>query len=48
MEARDLTEVGIRMGWLSSWRRVALETAFFFFFFFQTDSQADRHTGADC
>lgn len=38
MEARDLTEEeGMRMGWLSSWRQVAVETALFF----QTDRQTD-------
>lgn len=35
MEARDLTEVGMRMGWLLSWRQVAVETAHF----------PDRQTG---
>lgn len=36
MEAKDLTEEeGMRMGWLSSWRQVAVETALFF----QTDRQ---------
>lgn len=39
MEARDLTEVGMRMGWLLSWRRVAVETALF------PDRQASRQTG---
>ena len=42
MEARDLTEVGIRMGWLSSWRRVAVETALFFFL---SSRQTVRQTG---
>lgn len=42
MEARDLTEEeGMRMGWLLSWRRVAVETALF-------SRQTGRHTGADC
>ena len=40
-EARDLTQVGMRMGWLLSWRRVAVETAPFF----QTDRQASRQEG---
>lgn len=41
MEARDLTEVEMRMGWLLSWRQVAVETALFF----QTDRQAGRQAG---
>lgn len=45
MEARDLTEEeGMRMGWLSSWRQVAVETALFF-----PDRQADtRGLTAEC
>lgn len=45
MEARDLTEEeGMRMGWLSSWRQVTVETALFF-----PDRQADtRGLTAEC
>ena len=39
MEARDLTEVRMRMGWLLSWRQVAVETAQF------QDRQTSRQTG---